>query len=61
MKKLSYFIKSISDEALKNVGLINRFIALGNLYNFVVKKGANYLRQDDLHVFILGQKKCFNI
>ena len=53
MKKLAYFIKTISMETLslnlESLSLKNVYL---QLYQFILKKGGNYLRQDSLQILI---------
>jgi hypothetical protein len=61
MKKLAYFIKTISFETLslnlESLSLKNAYL---QLYQFLLKKGGNYLRQDSLQILITEVWKLNN-
>ena len=62
MKKLAYFIKTVSMEVLKimNLAEINVNEVHKHMYCFLLKKGGNYLRQDSLQILISDIKKINN-
>ena len=62
MKKLAYFIKTVSMEILKimNFSEINVNEVYKHMYCFLLKKGGNYLRQDSLQILISDIKEINN-
>jgi hypothetical protein len=62
LKKLAYLIKNVAFELIllgDDLDKLSKWEVIEYLYKFVLKKGANYLRQDSLQILIreLDKKK----